>query len=569
MIIKGGGSMNESISHAEQQKNYMVETIDLARNIENTDAENNKNLAFLVEHMMSMLRLPFDFNQRITFTIENINYDSLAVILTQSKHTMFKAVCSEFLWDHSHLTHYAKDAILYYQLLLADSSVDSDITKISVAICRIYSKYQTETLNFREFFDETVRYINKTIDSDDYCNKFIIDALIGCNLYLEEIKNLCIKLASYYEDKSDYSRAITYLEIAHDSLCNNKSDKNTIKVRIAKDYELSAKLFDWENPRNAHIIISTVQTAMKWWGDSGSANAKAERNRLAKLIIPIKKLSLETMAIITSKGIDISDWIKTNKEYIATHDFRSVFAAFVTLIPLENRENIKNSINDRDFVHSQFFQTNIVDKDGRLKAIIPAGAVQGENTESMVLDYKTKKHYETLCGFLQRFLYFAKEKYSFSEEEISFIFENNSFIDPDRIGSYKKGILFGFQEDYATSLHLLMPQVENSIRVLAEQCGAVVYRTDASGVEECLSLDTILKCEELSECLEDDLLFNLKLLYTSSYGYGMRNEISHSLLSDDELNSSLGFFVWWFTLRLCCMFSPICIKSGWFSLRNN
>ena len=57
------------------------------------------------------------------------------------------------------------------------------------------------------------------------------------------------------------------------------------------------------------------------------------------------------------------------------------------------------------------------------------------------------------------------------------------------------------------------------------------------------------------ECLDETFLFNLRLFYTSDYGFGMRNIVSHSLYSDAELQSSSSLIVWWFTLKVCCMFS--------------
>ena len=100
-----------------------------------------------------------------------------------------------------------------------------------------------------------------------------------------------------------------------------------------------------------------------------------------------------------------------------------------------------------------------------------------------------------------------------------------------------------------------MPQVEYSIRCLAQDCGAVVYKTDSEGVEECFSLKGILNMPDVIECLDETFLFNLRLFYVSDYGYGMRDTISHGLYSDNELQSPQGLAVWWFTLRICCMFS--------------
>ena len=45
----------------------------------------------------------------------------------------------------------------------------------------------------------------------------------------------------------------------------------------------------------------------------------------------------------------------------------------------------------------------------------------------------------------------------------------------------------------------------------------------------------------------------------------MRNELCYGFLSDEELNSSLGFIVWYFILRLCCIFSPQCLRLGYLS----
>ena len=108
-----------------------------------------------------------------------------------------------------------------------------------------------------------------------------------------------------------------------------------------------------------------------------------------------------------------------------------------------------------------------------------------------------------------------------------------------------------------------MPQVENAIRCLAELCGAVVYKTDFKGNEEWLSLDSILNLEELQESIDPELLFNMRVFYTSPYGIGMRDIIGHGLRSDKGLQSADCLAVWWFTLHLVCLFSPELYKKNY------
>lgn len=86
--------------------------------------------------------------------------------------------------------------------------------------------------------------------------------------------------------------------------------------------------------------------------------------------------------------------------------------------------------------------------------------------------------------FLSRFLRIIKDKFDITEDSLRFIIENNIFIPDDRKDSVLKGLVAGFSWDFSTSMAILMPQVENSIRELAETCGSVVYKTEISGVEE-------------------------------------------------------------------------------------
>ena len=133
--------------------------------------------------------------------------------------------------------------------------------------------------------------------------------------------------------------------------------------------------------------------------------------------------------------------------------------------------------------------------------------------------------------------------------------EDNAFIPSDRKNTILKGLVAGFNLDLSTAMHLLMPQVENCVRCLAQEYGAVVYKTEKNGIESCLSFESILKLSEVIDCFDETFLFNLRLFYTSPSAFGMRNNVCHGLYSDDELQSSESLAVWWFTLKICCMFS--------------
>ena len=98
--------------------------------------------------------------------------------------------------------------------------------------------------------------------------------------------------------------------------------------------------------------------------------------------------------------------------------------------------------------------------------------------------------------------------------------------------------------------------LKNAIREMAKTLDILTDKFDNKGIQEYLSLGSIINKLEDSELLEEDLIFNLRLFYAGELGYDMRNNVAHGLLSDDELDCSIqSMAVWWYTLRLCCDYS--------------
>ena len=90
----------------------------------------------------------------------------------------------------------------------------------------------------------------------------------------------------------------------------------------------------------------------------------------------------------------------------------------------------------------------------------------------------------------------------------------------------------GFQNDLFTAVNILIPQVENSVRCLLQDSGAIVYNLKDDGTEEVKTLHALLDLPEAADIFEADLLFTLKAVFCSKFGLNLRNENAHGLLSD-------------------------------------
>lgn len=225
------------------------------------------------------------------------------------------------------------------------------------------------------------------------------------------------------------------------------------------------------------------------------------------------------------------------------------------MLPLKGFDEKDTTNAEQSFFYSLFPKT-ILDSHGRIRCVIPSALDADMNSLYSIAEHNASDEYLLYADFfIKRYLLIAQKYISFNKENLEFLVKDNIFIPEGRAKTYLDGLVAGFNLDLSTSMHLLMPQVENSIRYFAELCDAVTYKTHENGVEECLSLDGILKLPEVEECFDEKFLFNLKLFFTSDYGFGMRSSIAHGLFSDDELQSAQSLAVWWFVLHICCMYS--------------
>jgi hypothetical protein len=130
----------------------------------------------------------------------------------------------------------------------------------------------------------------------------------------------------------------------------------------------------------------------------------------------------------------------------------------------------------------------------------------------------------------------------------------NPFVLPGREMIYARGLHAGLTGDMLVAVHLLIPQLENSIRSLLVRSGQIISSLDDQGIQDEFSLNSVLRNyqNDLIAILGKDAWFDLCGLLVERFGSNMRNSISHGLLNYEELTSAQATYVWWLALRLCC-----------------
>ena len=165
---------------------------------------------------------------------------------------------------------------------------------------------------------------------------------------------------------------------------------------------------------------------------------------------------------------------------------------------------------------------------------------------------RVHRHF-TVHAILAPAIRVMRDEHVIDDDAIELVIKDSALVPENHLSLFVKGVRAGFQFDFSTALHLLVPQVENGLRHVLEQSGVVPRNIDADGVEDVWLLGRILDHEKLREILDEDMFYELRTLMAGRLGPNLRNSIAHGLLNEAALNGEMGFYLWWVIVRLICL----------------
>jgi hypothetical protein len=120
---------------------------------------------------------------------------------------------------------------------------------------------------------------------------------------------------------------------------------------------------------------------------------------------------------------------------------------------------------------------------------------------------------------------------------------------------YALGFARFFQGDFLSASHLLIPQLEPSLRHVLKCHGADPTKRRDDATEEDRSLDAIIvnHRDELTEIFGAPLLEELDRIFNAKPGPALRHDVAHGQLSAGQCFSADVIYACWLLYRLCCL----------------
>ncbi|NJR26418.1 MAG: DUF4209 domain-containing protein [Richelia sp. CSU_2_1] len=381
------------------------------------------------------------------------------------------------------------------------------------------------------------------------------------------------KAATLAESSSDWRRARTLwgIKAVWHRMEKDYSKELDASMSAAETYVKEAQAALSRTPSSyivaSHFLQQAVEAFRSIRGTKEeTVGAKARAEEVHRLLLQYQEETRNEM-ITSSHEMDISEWVEEARNHVRGKDFQEALFALALLGTPTNVSRLSQQVQQqaREFVASHLFPVVMMNEMGKVTARQPGSVLSSNPEEAEAATRFEMCRNAIYYQNLQAQAYVEPARYQINLEhgvrlnDMLSIISHSPFVPPEREYLFAKGLYAGLTGDFFTSTHILIPQIENSVRYIMWRRGIITSGLDDSGIQNEHNLNSTLNRPEITSIFDENTLFDLKCLLVEHAGSNLRNRMAHGLISDSEFMSPLMSYIWWLTLRLCCL--PILIHQ--------
>jgi hypothetical protein len=312
-------------------------------------------------------------------------------------------------------------------------------------------------------------------------------------------------------------------------------------------------------------------SAAHWMGRGLEAlrRARAEPARIKQVHLKFLALQKEALSELTPMGMEsgsIPDF-EQNREtvqeasvrHVSGFSFEEALIRFANIGDPTNVEQLAENErrNSEGMPWDKLMGTIRIDRDGKVVDEIPSFGFGEDDSDQAAFRKKMVQSASMLRWPLVVEWQIEPARRAIAREhpirarDLSFLVANNPFIPPGHEGIYLRGFQAGFFGDWLLAMHLIIPQLEASLRYVLQQHGEVTSTLESNGQQKEADINQLLWREASVEIFGEDVMFDLRGVLIERFGCNMRNESAHGLMAESTFYRPESVYLWWLALRLC------------------
>ncbi|GAW41511.1 hypothetical protein SH203_01919 [Brevundimonas sp. SH203] len=208
---------------------------------------------------------------------------------------------------------------------------------------------------------------------------------------------------------------------------------------------------------------------------------------------------------------------------------------------------------------SSLFGTTRVDAEGKVIFRSPGGNLDGNEDEQALrhtISRNQGPYRQTMiAGQFEPVRRHIASLYALEERHFMPIVSHSPFVPPENEYIFALGFARMMQGDAVSATHILLPQLENSLRYVLKQVGTDPSMIQSDLIQEDRSISALLSDHRdlLGKLLSEPVIDEIDLIFHDRAGPALRHEMAHGKITTDHCFSYEAKYACWFIYRLTCM----------------
>lgn len=394
-------------------------------------------------------------------------------------------------------------------------------------------------------------------EPDDYFRVKVLRVAIEYRLFsdADKMQKWTEKLAEANFQSKNFDKAREYLEHSSEFARLNKDKISQARIkRLIVDYFVNEARTIKADGVSALLLADRFSKAIEAARRHGGLRTLIDE--LHQEMNEANERALSELKPMEIK-IDVTKYVNGGRDAINSVSLADALPQIARLVAPPKIEELRKVVADGIEKHPLMHHISAVtynDKGRVVARPTPALASEPEEKEAGILAQMIIE-----CGRQQELLgrslfesarLALKEKYPVDATIFESLVTQNPFVPEGREGLYLKGLKSGLHGDFATAMHILIPQLENSLRAYMEESGKLVTRLKDDLTQKEHDLNKLLYEDSVKQVFGEDLIFTLRVLLVEELGGNFRNRLAHGLLSDDHFYGGWCNYLWAITIRM-------------------
>lgn len=262
---------------------------------------------------------------------------------------------------------------------------------------------------------------------------------------------------------------------------------------------------------------------------------------------------------VVSASAEATEIVMQSERRVSGKDLTDALLALSFIVSPTDVEQLRQTVREqfRTYIGMSLLPIQTVNERGMTVGITPSTApdgLSGEELQVLAEMYNQVHRVHNLVstqGLIEPAKRVILREHRIAPEAFYDFVSNNPLVPAGREYIFARGLSEWIHGDLLVATHLLVPQLENSLRTLLEHAGVATTSLSSEGLQGDRMLGSILAADELEQLLGKGTVFDLKCLLIERFGANLRNLMAHGLAEHASMYSPSASYLCWMVLHLC------------------